>query len=101
MDIPFSSEFFLTQVGFLRCGGVRRMPYDTLSKDDLRDVYDGRLESEVASSNDGRLYGQWAKLRLPIPEKAKARGRGHPWRSQYGLALSALAFELFVLCDCI
>jgi hypothetical protein len=50
---------------FLRCGGVcrmrmMRMRMRTLSEDDLRDVYDGRLESEVASSNDGRLYGHWA-----------------------------------------
>jgi hypothetical protein len=39
---------------------MMRMRMRTLSEDDLRDVYDGRLESEVASSNDGRLYGHWA-----------------------------------------
>jgi curved DNA-binding protein CbpA len=81
--------------------------YDTLSDQELRSLYDNRLERKVVANTEGSMYGypissqQGYDSRKPRPERVDVDTLGGRNMPLSGQALSALAFDLFVLCICI
>lgn len=82
--------------------------YDTLSNEDLRNLYDSRLEKKVVANTDGSFYGYPSSSQQGYDTRAQKRpervdvdtlgGRNMPLSDQ---AMSALTFDLFVLSFCI
>lgn len=82
--------------------------YDTLSNQELRNLYDNRLANKIVSNAEGSLYGYPISSQQGYDMRAQKRpervdidtlgGRNMPLSGQ---ALSALAFDLFVLFMCI
>lgn len=82
--------------------------YDTLSDQELRNLYDSRLANKIVSNPDGGMYGypissqQGYDLRTQKrPERVDVDTLGGRNMPLSGQALSALAFDLFVLLFCI
>ncbi|KAG0575550.1 hypothetical protein KC19_5G012100 [Ceratodon purpureus] len=81
--------------------------YDTLSNQELRNLYDNRLERKVVSNTEGSMYGypissqQGYDSRKKRPERMDVDTLGGRNMPLSGQAMTALAFDLFVLCFCI
>lgn len=81
--------------------------YDTLSNQELRSLYDTRLERKVVANTEGSMYGypissqQGYDARKPRPERVDVDTLGGRNMPLSGQTMSALAFDLFVLCICI
>jgi len=82
--------------------------YDTLSNQELRNLYDNRLANMIVSDTEGSLYGYPISSQQGYVMKTQKRpervdidtlgGRNMPLSGQ---ASSALVFDIFVIFICI
>lgn len=105
--IALNHAFILSKRGVIDVFSVQDA-YDTLSNQELRNLYDNRLASTIVSNTEGSLYGYPINSQIGYDMRSQKRpervdvdtlgGRNMPLSGQ---ALSALAFDFFVLLVCI